>query len=67
MRVLTGPDNGPNAAKVVWYPQGQLTGGDGSSGANVMFADLDADGRVEYLEVNPATSAVTAYYNACPA
>ncbi|RFU29502.1 hypothetical protein B7463_g6841, partial [Scytalidium lignicola] len=52
-----GPNDGPNAAQVVWYPQGQITTGDRTSGANVMFADLNGDGRAEYLEVDPATSA----------
>ncbi|KAK3616373.1 hypothetical protein LTR56_025996 [Elasticomyces elasticus] len=61
-----GPDNGPNAAKVGWWDRGSITGGDGTSGANVMFADISGDGRAEYLEVDPNTSAVTAYYNGCP-
>ncbi|KAH7409537.1 hypothetical protein BKA64DRAFT_705302 [Cadophora sp. MPI-SDFR-AT-0126] len=61
-----GPDNGPNAAKVVWYPKGQITTGDGTSGANVMFGDLNEDGRAEYLLVNPTNSAMVAYMNACP-
>jgi hypothetical protein len=60
-----GPDDGPHAAEVVWYPWGSITGGDGSSGANVMFADLNGDGRAEYLEIDPDTSAVTAYLNGC--
>lgn len=59
--------NGPNAAKVGWWDRGIITGGDGSSGANVMFADLNGDGRVEYLEVDPATSAIFAYFNGCTA
>lgn len=28
--------------------------------------DLNGDGRAEYLEVDPNTSAVTAYIKACP-
>ncbi|KAK3621249.1 hypothetical protein LTR56_022910 [Elasticomyces elasticus] len=39
-----GPDNGPNAAKVGWWDRGSITGGDGTSGANVMFADVSAMG-----------------------
>ena len=35
-----GSNNGPNAAQVVWYPQGQITTGDGTSGANVVFAGM---------------------------
>lgn len=60
-----GPDDGPHAAQVVWLPQGQITGGDGTNGTYVLFADLNGDGRAENLEVNPDTSAVTAYLNAC--
>ncbi|KAL5325508.1 hypothetical protein ACEPPN_006635 [Leptodophora sp. 'Broadleaf-Isolate-01'] len=44
-----GPNNGPNAGQPVWYPQGTITTGDGSSGANVVFADLNGDGRAEYI------------------
>ena len=80
-----GPNDGPNAAQVVWYPQGSITTGDGTSGANVVFAgksstlgfilqkqgtkilDLNGDGRAEYIEIDPDTSAITAYMNACPA
>lgn len=61
-----GPDNGPHAGEPVWYPQGILTPGDGTPGARVMFADLNGDGRNEYLEVDPNSSAVKAYLNACP-
>ncbi|KAG4442317.1 hypothetical protein IFR05_002168 [Cadophora sp. M221] len=61
-----GPNNGPNAGQPVWYPQGTITTGDGSSGANVVFADLNGDGRAEYIIIDPNTSAVTAYMNACP-
>ncbi|KAJ9607752.1 hypothetical protein H2200_007830 [Cladophialophora chaetospira] len=61
-----GADSGTRAAVINWSPIGSLTGGDGSSGANVMFADLDGDGRAEYLEVDPNTSGVTAYFNGCP-
>ena len=35
-----GSNNGPNAAQVVWYPQGQIATGDGTSGANVLFAGM---------------------------
>ncbi|KAF7339011.1 Acetyl xylan esterase [Mycena venus] len=61
-----GPDNGPNAAKVVWFPQGVIATGVGSSGVGVQFADLNGDGRAEYLDVNYQTSAVNAWLNGCP-
>jgi len=59
------PDDGPHAGERVWIERGSITGGDGTSALRVMFADLNADGRAEYLEVDPATSAVTAYLNGC--
>ncbi|MCJ1399599.1 hypothetical protein MMC11_002801 [Xylographa trunciseda] len=59
------PDDGPHAGERVWIEMGSITGGDGTSALRVMFADLNADGRAEYLEVDPATSAVTAYLNGC--
>ncbi|KAJ7330997.1 hypothetical protein DFH08DRAFT_815078 [Mycena albidolilacea] len=60
-----GPDDGPNAAKVVWYPQGIIATGVGTSGMGVQFADLNGDGRTEYLDVNYETSAVNAWLNGC--
>ena len=60
-----GPDNGPNAAKVVWYPQGTVATGVGSSGRGAQLADLNGDGRAEYLNVDTETSAVKAWLNGC--
>ncbi|EEQ32232.1 lipolytic enzyme [Microsporum canis CBS 113480] len=61
-----GPDDGPHAAEPVWYPEGEIATGDGTPPYQVMFADLNGDGRAEYIEVNRDTSAVKAYLNACP-
>ncbi|KAJ7245868.1 hypothetical protein B0H12DRAFT_1235677 [Mycena haematopus] len=60
-----GPNDGPNAAQVVWYPQGVIATGVGTSGAGVQFAELNGDGRAEYLDVNYLTSAVNAWLNGC--
>ncbi|KAF7359595.1 SGNH hydrolase [Mycena venus] len=60
-----GPNDGPNAAQVVWLPQGQFADGVGNSGVQVQFADLNGDGRAEYLDVNYLTSAVNAWLNGC--
>ncbi|KAF7343667.1 SGNH hydrolase [Mycena sanguinolenta] len=60
-----GPNDGPNAAQVVWYPQGVIATGVGSSGVGVQFADLNGDGRAEYLDVNYLSSAVNAWLNGC--
>ncbi|KAJ7205689.1 hypothetical protein B0H12DRAFT_453743 [Mycena haematopus] len=60
-----GPNDGPNAAQVVWHPQGVIATGVGTSGAGVQFADLNGDGRAEYLDVSYLTSAVNAWLNGC--
>jgi hypothetical protein len=60
-----GPDNGPNAAKVVWHPHGQIASGVGSTGHGINLADLNGDGRAEYLDVNPLTSVTNAWLNGC--
>ncbi|KAF7378393.1 Acetyl xylan esterase [Mycena sanguinolenta] len=60
-----GPNDGPNAAQVVWFPQGVIATGVGTSGLGVQFADLNGDGRAEYLDVNYLTSAVNAWLNGC--
>lgn len=60
-----GQDAGPNAAKIVWLPKGQIAGGVGTDGKGIQFADLNGDGRAEYLDVAPDTSAVNAWLNGC--
>lgn len=60
-----GPDNGTNAAKVVWEPHGTIASGVGTSGMGAQMADLNGDGRAEYLDVKFNTSAVDAWLNAC--
>ncbi|KAJ6506943.1 hypothetical protein C8R45DRAFT_923104 [Mycena sanguinolenta] len=52
----------PNkAAQAVWYPQGVIATGVGTSGVGVQFADLNSGGRTDYLDVNYLTSAVNAW------
>ncbi|CAG8321699.1 unnamed protein product [Penicillium salamii] len=60
-----GPDNGPNAAKVVWYPHGTIATGVGGFARGLQFADLNGDGRAEYVDVAFDTSAVRAWLNGC--
>lgn len=60
-----GPDNGPNAGKIAWHPQERIASGIGKDGAGVRFADLNGDGRAEYLYVN-TDSSVEAYLNMGP-
>ncbi|KAF5667841.1 FG-GAP repeat domain-containing protein [Fusarium denticulatum] len=60
-----GPDDGPNAAKVVWLPHGKIADGGGSSGRDMKFVDLNGDSRAEYLDVKFDTSGVNAWLNGC--
>lgn len=43
------PDEGPNAGKVQWAPMGVIATGVGARGDQIRFADLDGDGRAEYI------------------
>ncbi|KAG5794259.1 hypothetical protein H9Q69_006720 [Fusarium xylarioides] len=54
------PHDGPNAAKVVWLPQGKIADGVGNSWSDVQFSDLNGGSRAEYLDVKFDTSAVSA-------
>lgn len=56
---------GTDAAQVSWEANGLIAAGVGAKGTSVYFADLNGDGRAEYLVVDPKTSAVTAYVNVC--
>ncbi len=59
---LGGPDNGLNAAKVGWQPQGIVATGVGANGSDIKFADLNGDGRADYLWVH-ADGSVDAWLN----
>ncbi|KAK5000912.1 hypothetical protein LTR66_000329 [Elasticomyces elasticus] len=46
-----------------WIPQGRVADGLGRNGMGVVFADLDGDGKDEYIWVNETTGSVIAYQN----
>lgn len=56
-----GPDNGPNAAKVVWYPHGTIAAGVSRDEKGLQFVDFNGDGCAEYLDVPFDASAVRAW------
>lgn len=63
---LGGPDKGANAAKIFWSSSAStISSGMGKSVTGAQFADLTGDGRAEYLDVDPNTSAVDAWLNSC--
>ncbi|KAF4498548.1 SGNH hydrolase [Fusarium agapanthi] len=56
------PDTGANAGKVQWQPMGVVASGGGAKGYQVQFADLDGDGRAEFIWVKDSGSA-TVWWN----
>lgn len=59
-----GPALGGDPSKPVWVSEGTIA--TGIAGGTVEFADINGDGRADYLSVNPSTGAVTEYLNAGP-
>ncbi|KAF2116429.1 hypothetical protein BDV96DRAFT_574106 [Lophiotrema nucula] len=57
-----GPDQGANAAKTIWYTMGEIASGVGGLGRQVRLADLDGDGRADYITVKDDGSA-TVWWN----
>ncbi|KAH8834872.1 hypothetical protein DL96DRAFT_10202 [Flagelloscypha sp. PMI_526] len=53
-------------ANVGWWPQGVIATGVGTSGAGVTFADIDGDGRAEYIDVSYYSGAANMWINECP-
>jgi hypothetical protein len=62
-------DQGSHALQgIVWVPQGNngvIATGVGTNGWDIQFADLNGDGRVDYVSVDPDTSAVLLWLNRC--
>ncbi|MFK4037045.1 GDSL-type esterase/lipase family protein [Nonomuraea wenchangensis] len=64
-------NGGPNPKEPVgggdwlWLPQGTIASGVGAPGANIRFADLNGDGRADYVKVNDDSS-VQAWINGGP-
>ncbi|MFE1291382.1 GDSL-type esterase/lipase family protein [Streptomyces sp. NPDC058751] len=55
----------PNGSDWLWFPQGTVAGGVGAAGSHVRFADINGDGRADYLKVNDDSS-VQAWLNGGP-
>ncbi|KAL8735840.1 MAG: hypothetical protein Q9181_002669 [Wetmoreana brouardii] len=55
--------NGDMKFKDKWIPKLKVATGIGKVGAGVVFADLDGDGRADYLFVNKTTGSIIAYLN----
>ena len=54
---------GDASGKPGWISMGRIAGGIKAPGKNVQFADIDGDGRADYLLIDPANGAVTAWIN----
>jgi lysophospholipase L1-like esterase len=57
---------GFNGSIWIWTYLGRIAPGVGISGNYVQFADINGDGKADYLIVDPDTGVVTAYLNAGP-
>ncbi|GAA4965843.1 hypothetical protein GCM10023238_36920 [Streptomyces heliomycini] len=55
----------PVGSDWLWYPQQTVASGVGAAGSTIRFADLNGDGRADYLKVN-ADSSVQAWINGGP-
>ncbi|KAI9784407.1 MAG: hypothetical protein M1835_003593 [Candelina submexicana] len=58
-----GKDNGPNAGVITWSLQEQSAKGVGWTRANTVFADMNGDGRADYLEVSRTDGSVKMWIN----
>ncbi len=53
----------PSGGDWYWFPGGQVASGVGVDGTRIQFADLNADGRADYLDVDPQTGSTRAWIN----
>jgi hypothetical protein len=56
--------NGGTGRTPKWLPQGVIATGVGTSRENITFADLNGDGKVDYLAITAETGAVKMWLNA---
>ncbi|ARQ68496.1 hypothetical protein [Streptomyces marincola] len=54
----------PGGGDWYWAPQGTTASGVGVPGGQIQFADINADRREDYLDVDPRTGATRAWTNA---
>jgi len=62
---LNGGANSEASLGWLWIPAGKIASGIGP-GSEVRFADIDGDGKADYLVVDKATGSVTEYLNGGP-
>ncbi|MEU7192987.1 FG-GAP-like repeat-containing protein [Streptomyces xinghaiensis] len=53
----------PGGGDWYWTPQGTTASGVGAPGSQIQFADINADGREDYLDVDPRTGSTRAWLN----
>jgi hypothetical protein len=53
----------PSGGDWYWYSQGTTASGVLVPGSRIQFADINADGREDYLDVNPTTGGIRAWMN----
>jgi hypothetical protein len=62
---LNGGANAQANLGWVWIPAGKIASGVGP-GSEIRFADIDGDGKADYLVIDKATGSVTEYLNGGP-
>ncbi|MFE1442708.1 hypothetical protein ACFW7M_29025, partial [Streptomyces sp. NPDC058739] len=55
--------NEPIGSDWYWYPGGYVASGVGVDARRIQFADLNDDGRADYLDVDPQNGATRAWIN----
>ncbi|RFU33649.1 hypothetical protein B7463_g2678, partial [Scytalidium lignicola] len=53
----------PQDGQPAWFPQGVISTGVGANRNNVTFADLNGDGKADYVTVNASTGAISVWLN----
>ncbi len=59
----TQPQRTHRRRRLALVPQGSVASGVLVDGARIQFADLNNDGRADYLDVNPQNGATRAWIN----
>jgi hypothetical protein len=62
------PAAGDDLGEPLWYEKGQVAPGVGTPkrpAFQIMFADLDGNGKEDYIYVNPDTGQADVWLNAC--
>jgi hypothetical protein len=63
--VLEWKNGGKVGEKWEWDSQGKIAAGVGTNGLNIQFANINGEGRSDYLKISPSSGSVIEWYNGC--